>query len=146
MTEPSEGTGASARLARLSHQAALWGPRPLPGNRSRRHSSDMGGFRFHPELFEVRSTVIGRLSDYGLNWFTDYMSVDILHAEFGIEVGGIQQRATLQQVRRLLQGWFPAWRYGHTQWNVARESIEPGWKVSVHRNPPDEWKSYGVKA
>ena len=45
---------------------------------------------FRPELFEHRARVSGLLDEAGFLPFSEYGSIDLLHAEYGLEVCGIQ--------------------------------------------------------
>ena len=72
----------------------------------------MDAFRFAPELFEVRTNVMERLTDEGFNWLSHYSSVDLIHDLYGIEVCGILQRDDAVAIQRLLISMFPAWMPG----------------------------------
>lgn len=69
----------------------------------------MDAFRFAPELFEVRTTVMERLSDEGFDWLNHYSSVDPIHDEYGIEVCGIHQEEDANAILHLLMRMFPKW-------------------------------------
>ncbi|MCA9072419.1 MAG: hypothetical protein KDA84_26020 [Planctomycetaceae bacterium] len=69
-------------------------------------------FRFSPELFEVRDTVIEELSDWGFEWLSHYSSVDPLHDVYGIEVCGIHKEEDASRILRLLICLFPDWKPG----------------------------------
>ena len=69
-------------------------------------------FRFAPELFEVRTDVIGKLSERGFDWLSHYSSVDPIHDTYGIEVCGIHDRDDAVAIRELLTELFPDWRPG----------------------------------
>jgi len=72
----------------------------------------MDAFRFAPELFEVRTNVMERLTEEGFNWLTHYSSVDPIHDNYGIEVCGILQREDAVSIQQLLISMFPAWTPG----------------------------------
>lgn len=72
----------------------------------------MDPFRFAPELFELRTTVMERLTDEGFDWLSHYSSVDPLHDECGIEVCGIHEREDAISIQRLLMEMFPTWKPG----------------------------------
>ena len=72
----------------------------------------MDAFRFAPELFEVRTNVMERLTNEGFNWPSHYSSVDPIHDDYGIEVCGILQREDAVSIQQLLISMFPAWMPG----------------------------------
>jgi hypothetical protein len=72
----------------------------------------MNNFRFVPELFEVRATVIQRLTDEGFGWLSHYLSVDPIHQDYGIEVCGICDREDAIAILELLTKMFPSWTPG----------------------------------
>ena len=69
----------------------------------------MEPFRFAPELFEVRTDVMERLSEEGFDWLSHYSSVDPIHDEYGIEVCGIHEQEDASSILRLLMRMFPSW-------------------------------------
>ena len=69
-------------------------------------------FRFAPELFEVRTDVIGELSERGFDWLSHYSAVDPIHDTYGIEVCGIHDRDDAVAIQELLIELFPDWRPG----------------------------------
>lgn len=69
----------------------------------------MHAFRFAPELFEVRTAVMERLSEEGFDWLSHYSAVDPIHDEYGIEVCGIHTEEDAVSILKLLQRMFPAW-------------------------------------
>lgn len=97
----------------------------------------MGELQFHPELFEHRGDVQALLAEHGLDWLSDYSAIDVLHDVHGLEVLGLRDQATAQQVLLLLRAHFPAWPHGHL---TVREHVsrDPGWKVVVHRDAEED--------
>jgi len=69
-------------------------------------------FRFAPELFEIRTDVIAKLSDRGFDWLSHYSAVDPIHDSYGIEVCGIHNREDAVAIQKILIGLFPKWRPG----------------------------------
>lgn len=72
----------------------------------------MDPFRFCPELFEIRTSVMERLSEGGYDWLSHFSSVDPMHDVFGIEVCGIHQFEDAVGILELLKGMFPSWTPG----------------------------------
>ena len=72
----------------------------------------MDAFRFAPELFEVRTDVMQRLSDEGFDWLSHYSAVDPIHNDYGIEVCGIHRREDAVAILELLMNMFPTWMPG----------------------------------
>lgn len=72
----------------------------------------MDAFRFAPELFQVRTNVMERLTEEGFDWLSHYASVDPIHDDYGIEVCGILQRGDAVMILELLMSMFPAWMPG----------------------------------
>ena len=70
------------------------------------------GFRFAPELFQVRNDVIAELSDRGFEWLSHYSSVDPMHDVYGIEVCGIQRQEDASAILTILIEMFPDWKPG----------------------------------
>lgn len=92
----------------------------------------MDSFRFSPELFETRTEVIAMLADNGIEWLSDYSSVDPLHDVYGIEVCGVMREEVASRIRKLLRRMFPGWRHGHSFFKDYGR--EPGYKISIHRD------------
>lgn len=97
----------------------------------------MSEFTFHPQLFETRSEVQQLLAAHGLHCLSDYSAIDVLHDVHGLEVLGLPDQGTAEQVLRLLRVKFPDWLHGHV---TVREHVsrDPGWKVVVHRDLEDD--------
>jgi len=97
------------------------------------NSAEEGGFEFHPELFECRSRASEILAEAGLEWFSDYGSIDLLQEEYGLEVCAIQQDAKVDPIVEVLQKGFPHWHY----YGLCRKDCgrEPGWKFAIHMFP-----------
>lgn len=96
----------------------------------------MDAFRFSPELFEIRTSVIEALDDAGFQWLSHYSAVDPLHDLYGIEVCGIHDRDDAIAVKSLLQRMLPDWM--HSTFCYKDYGREPGYKVGVHRDSPGE--------
>jgi hypothetical protein len=88
-----------------------------------------GNFSFHPELLASRDRAIEFLDAAGCEWFTDYSSIDLLHAEYGLEVGGIQKDSDVRTIAETLQQGFPHWH--HQNVCVHDHGREPGWTVAL---------------
>jgi hypothetical protein len=102
----------------------------------------MDAFRFSPELFEHRTTVIEALLEAGFDWLSHYSSVDPLHDVYGIEVCGIREHDDAVAIQQVLMRAFPGWRPGCLCYKDFGR--EPGWKAKVQRDadPPDEhWET-----
>ena len=69
--------------------------------------ADEASSEFHPELFECRGRASEILAEAGLGWFSDYRSIDLLHAEYGLEICGIQQETKVEPVVDALRSGFP---------------------------------------
>lgn len=105
----------------------------------------MGEFTFHPELFETRADVQELLAAHGVEWFSDYTGIDLLHDVHGLEVLGIREREVAERVLALIRARFPDWVHGYL---TLREHVsrDPGWKVVVHRDVEEEkggWQPAG---
>lgn len=72
----------------------------------------MDAFRFSPELFEVRTNVMERLSEEGFDWLSHYSSVDPSHDDYGIEVCGVHHREDAAAILKMLMHMFPTWHPG----------------------------------
>jgi len=72
----------------------------------------MDAFRFAPELFEVRTDVMERLTEEGFDWLSHYSSVDPMHDVYGIEVCGIHEREDAIAILKMLMRMFPSWTPG----------------------------------
>lgn len=95
-----------------------------------RGDGDCRSFSFYPELFDQRANASDSLSDAGIEWFTSYTSIDLLHEEYGLEVCGIQQDADLEAIAETLREAFPHWH--HCRVCFKRGGREPGWKFAIH--------------
>jgi hypothetical protein len=94
----------------------------------------MKELRFHSELFSQRSIAIDALGTEGFEWFADYSTVDIDHELCGLEIGGIRDKATAKQIRRVLRAAFPAWRHSRV-YEKDWGDRDLGWWVMIHRDP-----------
>jgi hypothetical protein len=73
------------------------------------------------------------LAEAGLELFSDYGSIDLLHEEYGLEVCGIQQEAKVDPIVEVMRKGFPHWHYyGLCHKDCGRE---PGWKFAIHMFP-----------
>ncbi len=86
-------------------------------------------FIFYSELFESRNRAIELLEAAGCAWFTDYTSIDLLHGEYGLEIGGIQNEADVRLIAETLQHGFPHWH--HQNVCVHDHGREPGWTLAL---------------
>lgn len=86
-------------------------------------------FEFYPELFEHRGRATELLDEGGLTWFTDYSSIDLLHADYGLEVCGIKSQRDARRVAMALQRGFPHWH--HQNVCLHDSGREPGWAVAL---------------
>ncbi len=50
----------------------------------------MSSFQFHGELFEYRTRAQEALGSHGIEWLSDYGSIDVDHHQYGLEVTGMQ--------------------------------------------------------
>ena len=96
----------------------------------------MEPLEFHPELFELRNTVLEALAEHGFAWLSDFGSVDLVHDVYGLEVCGIRDETDARRIAELLRALFPAWRYTRRYYKDA-STREPGWKVIISREPED---------
>jgi hypothetical protein len=92
----------------------------------------MDKFRFSPELFGMRASVLETLRDAGFEWLSHFLSVNPLHDVFGVEVCGIMEESDAREILRLVRSVFPHW--GQYDLYLKDYGIEPGWKVKVHRD------------
>jgi hypothetical protein len=86
-------------------------------------------FEFYPELFDHRSRVAELLEEAGCTWFRDYSSIDLLHAEYGLEICGIQNEPDVRVIASVLQRAFPHWH--HQNICLHEPGREPGWTVAL---------------
>lgn len=93
------------------------------------HRPEQGDFVFYPELFDSRNRAIELLEAAGLHWFSNYASIDLLHGEYGLEIGGIQNEADVAIIADALQRGFPHWH--HQNACVYDHGREPGWSVAL---------------
>ncbi|MDB6112372.1 MAG: hypothetical protein JWR69_4122 [Pedosphaera sp.] len=89
---------------------------------------------FHPELFEHRGRASELLEDAGFIWFSDYNSIDLVHEEFGLEIGGIPNERAVKSILAALKRGFPHWH--HTQVCNHEQGREPGWTLAICMFPP----------
>ncbi len=96
-------------------------------------SSGNADFAFRPELFECRSRASEALAEAGLEWFSDYGSIDLLHEEYGLEICGIQHEAKVDFIGEIMRKEFPHWQYC----GVCMQDYGPdrGWKFAIHLFP-----------
>jgi hypothetical protein len=95
-----------------------------------RGDTDCRSFSFYPELFDQRADAADVLADEGIEWFTSYTSIDLLHEEYGLEVCGIQQEADLETIAEILREAFPHWH--HSRVCFKKGDRDPGWKFAIY--------------
>jgi hypothetical protein len=95
-----------------------------------RGDSDARSFTFYPELFDQRADATDVLEDAGIEWLTSYISIDLLHEEYGLEVCGIQQESDLETIAETLREAFPHWHYCRVCFKDGHR--DPGWKFAIH--------------
>jgi hypothetical protein len=95
-----------------------------------RGESEGNSFVFYPELFEQRSKASDLLDGAGINAFSEYSSIDLLHAEYGLEVCGIHEQSNVEPVAEVMQKAFPHWHFNRICYKDYGR--EPGWKFSIH--------------
>src|SRR5262249_49418228 len=78
-----------------------------------REEDEEQGLQFHPELFECKGLATEILDAAGFSWLSEYGSIDLLHEEFGLEVCGINEEASVQPIVNVLCSAFPHWHYHH---------------------------------
>lgn len=102
----------------------------------------MDAFRFAPELFEFRSSVMAEFSERGFDWLSHYSAVDPLHDCYGIEVCGIADKEDAVQILSILQAMCPDWTRGRLEYKgYGREA---GWKARISRDGTafrDRWSA-----
>ncbi len=90
----------------------------------------MSEFEFHAELFNCRTDALEALSDHGIEWLSDYDSIDLDHRLYGLEITGMKDAEVAVEVERIMRQLFPAW-------GVVRrfywECIVTGWKVEISK-------------
>ena len=99
-------------------------------------------FRFEPKLFEHRNTVMEKLSSEGIQWFSQFGTVDLDHEIYGLEVCGIHERSDAKRIGSILRKLFPDWLHFRI-WYEDHNLGELGWKVLISRDPEtydDSWK------
>jgi hypothetical protein len=89
---------------------------------------------FHPELFEYRGRASELLEEAGYSWFSDYKSIDLVHEEFGLEIGGIPNERDVKPILAALKRGFPHWH--HTRIGNHEQGREPGWTLAICMFPP----------
>ncbi|MEM1059138.1 MAG: hypothetical protein AAGK14_07805 [Verrucomicrobiota bacterium] len=88
-------------------------------------------YSYHPELFEERSRLQEALEAEGVVWMQDYGAIDLMHAEFGLEVTAIKDERIAAVVMQVMAGLFPHWPYSDCYYRDS--SRETGWKAIRHR-------------
>ncbi len=97
-------------------------------------------FCFHPELFDCRGRAMQELEGHGFSWLSHYSSVDLLHAEYGLEVCGIHHAEDASCILRILVTLFPDWPVHRISYKEYGREI--GWKAIVaraHDHQGDAW-------
>jgi hypothetical protein len=126
---------------RFYRHLRLLGSAPQPANRGFR-AETADGYRFCPELFEVRADVLASLDNAGYKWSSHFSSVDLLHDLYGVEVCGILERTDAVAIQQLLRAKFPTWRTGCLCYKDYGR--EPGFKARIFRDlprRPEEWET-----
>ena len=98
---------------------------------------DSAEFAFHSELFESRELALAALSEAGYDWLRDFQSIDPIHDEYGLELGGIPRKRDLRAMAQVLQGTFPHWHHVHVCFYESGR--EPGWSLAICLFPPRSW-------
>jgi hypothetical protein len=93
---------------------------------------DREPFRFCPELFSLRTSVIDKLAASGFEWLSHFMSVDLLHDQYGVEVCGILRYEDADEIQELICEIFPTWKTGCLCFK--QYGAEPGYKVKIFRD------------
>ena len=88
---------------------------------------------FHPELFEHRARAIELLEEAGYNWFSDYGSIDPMHEEYGLEIGGVPHGHDVEAILTALKLGSPHWHHHHVCFH--EHGREPGWAIMIHMLP-----------
>jgi hypothetical protein len=94
----------------------------------------MNAFKFHGELFEVRTAVLNHLADCGFVWLSDFGAVDLQHDIYGLEVTAIRDEEDAKSIHRVLQKMLPDWRFARTFYE-DQNCGELGWKVMISKQP-----------
>lgn len=95
-----------------------------------RFDEDARSFSFYPELFDQRADATEVLEDVGIEWLSDYTSIDLLHEEYGLEVCGIQQEDDLDAIADAMREAFPHWHHCRVCYKEGER--DPGWKFAIH--------------
>jgi hypothetical protein len=90
---------------------------------------------FHPELFAERGRASELLEAAGYAWFGDYSSIDLVHEDYGLEIGGIRNEADVMPILAALRRGFPHWH--HTRVCLHEDGREPGWIVTICMFPSE---------
>lgn len=98
----------------------------------------MPEFRFHPELFLIRSRVAAALEAAGYAWFSDYGGIDLVHEEFGLEVRQIHDERTCTRMRAILRPILTEMPL--SDHSLDDINIDPGWCVRFAR----KWDDAGL--
>lgn len=86
-------------------------------------------FIFRPSLLEKRAQALEVLESASFQWFADYSSIDLDHADNYMEICGIQDDRTAQAIGRVIQKSFAGCRC--SVW-YKDYGIEQGWQVDVY--------------
>jgi hypothetical protein len=89
-------------------------------------------FEFHPELFEQRTLALETLAQHDYIWLEHFSSIDLLHAEFGLEVCGIPEKQDAQIILSILEELFPDW--SHKDLYYYKFERDRGWKAIIFKN------------
>jgi hypothetical protein len=100
------------------------------------------GFRFAPELLEIRNKVIVELSRRGFEWLSHYSAVDPMHDVYGIEVCGIREKRDAESILEILREMHPTWKPKRVWYKDY--GLEQGWKAELQRDddlPDETWET-----
>jgi hypothetical protein len=95
----------------------------------------MRPFRFEPDLFEHRATLLECLDESGFEWFSHFFSIDLMHECFGLEMCGIVSSNDAEKIQSVARKAFPSWRYSNIGYSESAREL--GWKVTIHRDNDD---------
>lgn len=86
--------------------------------------------QIHDELFEERTKVHTYLRNLNIEWLSDYSFLDLDHANYGIEVGGIRNEAVSKKVEAILKRLYPDW---NRVLRYCSDCTNEGWKVQISK-------------
>jgi hypothetical protein len=92
-------------------------------------------FSFHSDLFGHRAKAMEVLAENGFDWLSHYSAVDLLHAEYGLEVAGIREEEDGKAMLKILQATFPEWR--QVRFYYSEYVRDRGWKIEIYKLAED---------